>query len=222
MNITEINQLLEGYFAGTSSVEQETALKNYFSGEYDSSFKEVAPLFAVFNTQAAIKSSVEMPADLNVWAIDRLLEKYWDCTSTLEDESTLKEYFAGPDINEKHIQFADLFRVFNEEKAIVGGELKSDIGEEKPQESKSKVFSISRKWMAVAASLFLAMMVWFNVDDTTSLDVPGVDTSGLTAEEKEAYEVTVEALAFLSGKLDKSSNSIGSDIKKVGNAQIFK
>ena len=59
--------------------------------------------------------------------IDQLLEKYWECQTSLEDEALLKEYFNGADIDAKYDEVSDLFKYYAHEKTQV--ELGDDFNE---------------------------------------------------------------------------------------------
>jgi len=224
---TQVSALLDKYFEGSSTLEEEISLKEYFNGSYDAAFQEYADLFQLLKTESSVSTSYELPQDLEYAVINGLLEKYWDCNSSLEDEAYLKEYFNGNAVHPELFMYKDLFEVFSAEAKIINGNFKKNTqsipSTTKKSSTRAKVFSLSRKWMAVAASLLIGMMFWINVDRMDNTQADGqVTLANLSVEEREAYEVTVEALAFLSGKLDKSSNSIGSDFKKMANADIFK
>ncbi len=220
---TQVSALLDKYFEGSTSIEEEISLKQYFNGAYDVAFEEYADLFRLFNSESALSTSYELPEDLEYTVINGLLQKYWDCDSSLEDEAYLKEYFNGNAVHPELSMYKDLFEVFSAEAKIVKGDLQKDSQTTTSSSTRAKVFSLSKKWMAVAASLLIGMMFWINVDRMDNTQADGqLILANLSVEEREAYEVTVEALAFLSGKLDKSSNAIGSDFKKMANADIFK
>jgi hypothetical protein len=42
--------------------------------------------------------------------IEQLLERYWECQTTLEEESILRKFFAQSDIPARLLPYADLFR----------------------------------------------------------------------------------------------------------------
>jgi hypothetical protein len=48
--------------------------------------------------------------------IGQLLEKYWNCETTLEDEQILRSYFNGPDVPDQLKDAAELFRFFEVER----------------------------------------------------------------------------------------------------------
>jgi hypothetical protein len=47
---------------------------------------------------------------------DDLLQKYWNCETSLEEEKQLREYFGGHDIPEQLKETASVFRYFEEAK----------------------------------------------------------------------------------------------------------
>lgn len=47
--------------------------------------------------------------------IDRLLEKYFEGESSLEEEKILRCYFSQKSVSEEHMQYAALFQYLNEE-----------------------------------------------------------------------------------------------------------
>lgn len=48
--------------------------------------------------------------------IDELLDKYWECQTSLDEEAILKEYFNSNNVNEKHSSVASLFQYYVDEK----------------------------------------------------------------------------------------------------------
>ncbi len=224
MNTSDIKALLEKYWACNTSIDEELQLRSYFSQS------DIAPeltvytsLFSLLRTQSNLSTSITLP-DTYVLEIHDLLDKYWDCNTDLNEEATLKAYFAGNDIDKSLVQYADLFKVLRSESELTAGNIAIERTMEisAPAVSKpSKAFSIPTKWIAVAASLLLVSVLWFNSDILTPQNDTAFAEYAVQSEE-EALEVTMEALAFLSGKLDKSSNKIKNDIKRVSNASLLK
>lgn len=50
--------------------------------------------------------------------INKILEKYFEGTSTLEEEKLLKIYFKSNKVSEEHLPYQPLFQVFGEEAAV--------------------------------------------------------------------------------------------------------
>lgn len=221
MTKKDINSLLDKYWEGSSSIEEETFLKEYFNGTVDSEFIVFKDLFKTFSHQASINSSSTFEFDsIESMSISNLLNKYWDCTSSIEEEQELRDYFAKEAIDNRFAEYQDLFKVYNAQANVKSNSTISTKFSENKTSNSTKIFALSKRWMAVAASLFLGMMIWFNADKITGMNTPFEKYA--VENEDEAVEITMEALAFLSKKLDKSSSSIKNDFKKVANANILK
>jgi len=224
MNASNIKDLLEKYWNCDSSLEDEQQLRNYFAnGDVAPEFREHADLFSVIGLESKISTNLSFPSEATL-RIHDLMDKYWDCTTDLDEEAELKAYFSSGDVDKSLANYTDLFIVLDAESKIKAGKIAIDRKMEVPVKESSntaKTFSISKKWIGVAASLLLVAALWFNTD----LIKPQSNTAFAeyaVEDEDEALEVTMEALAFLSGKLDKSTNKIKKDIKRVGNASLLK
>lgn len=224
MNASNIKELLEKYWNCDSSLEDEQQLRNYFAnGEVAPEFLEHSDLFSVIGSESKISINLSFPSEATL-RIHELMDKYWDCTTDLDEEVELKAYFSSGDVDKSLANYTDLFTVLDAERKIKAGKIAIDRKMEVPVKESSntaKTFSISKKWIGVAASLLLVAALWFNTDvikpqSNTAFAEYAVE------DEDEALEVTMEALAFLSGKLDKSTNKIKKDIKRVGNASLLK
>jgi len=224
MNTSEIKLLLEKYWNCDSTVEEEQQLKSYFSqNDIDAELSEYKDVFAVLGAQSQLSTPISFPSETTL-RIHELLEKYWDCNSELSEEAELKAYFISGNVDKSLSSYSDLFNVLHTEGNIQAGniaiERKLEVTSQESVE-KAKTFSISKKWIGIAASLLLVGALWFNTDilkpqKETAFAEYAVDS------EDEALEVTMEALAFLSGKLDKSTTKIKKDIKRVSNASLLK
>lgn len=61
MNTTEIKILLDKYYDGETSLDEEKILKSYFaSADIDESLLEHAPVFAYFKTESALKAGDDL------------------------------------------------------------------------------------------------------------------------------------------------------------------
>lgn len=85
--------------------------------------------------------------------IDKILEKYFEGETTLEEESVLRNYFRQPDIDKRHKIYAPMFNFFSEERKEVAVEKK-----------KRKIPLYA--WIAIAASL-LAIVCIKSIYDTS-------------------------------------------------------
>jgi hypothetical protein len=159
---------------------------------------------------------------MNTNNINKLLEKYWNAESSLEEEQILSQYFESDDVAKEHEQYKPLF-CFYASTSKVKLENKKEIPESKP-----KVFSISRfaGWgvIGIAASLLILVSV-----GVINLNPQGKDydqqfsfESIAITEEEEALEVTKDALAYLGVKWDNSSQIIKTNVSKMESVSILK
>lgn len=78
--------------------------------------------------------------------IDKLLEKYFEGETSLEEEKILRQYFRQPEVEERHKIYAPMFNFFS-------GERKEAAVEKKKR--KIPVYA----WVSIAASLLLLITV---------------------------------------------------------------
>ncbi len=50
--------------------------------------------------------------------LEILLNRYWSCVSTLEEEKELRDYFNNNEVSEDMLEIATLFRYYESEKKI--------------------------------------------------------------------------------------------------------
>lgn len=152
--------------------------------------------------------------------IEQLIEKYWSCETTLEEEALLKEYFEGDDIPEGLGESGLLFQYFAEEKKKQADHILSD------QEIVDKVLSLQDKseedsasdnkekethylpWIGtltkIAAVMVVGLLITFyvyreQVKEETLTTLLETDTYEDT---QKAYEETMKALNLISKHLN--------------------
>lgn len=81
--------------------------------------------------------------------INQLLERYWECQTTLEEENILRAFFSQEDIPASLLQYRDLFlyEATEPQKDVLGDDFDEKIlamiGEEKPV--KARVISLTQR-----------------------------------------------------------------------------
>lgn len=86
--------------------------------------------------------------------IDKLLDRYFEGETSLQEESILRQYFCRLDIEERHKIHTALFHFFSEERKEV------TIREKK------KKIPLHRWWAGIAAGLFLIVCIKLLYNDT--------------------------------------------------------
>jgi hypothetical protein len=155
--------------------------------------------------------------------INNLLEKYWEGETNLEEENVLKSYFQNGAIDPEHQAFAPLFAYYNDQHKI---QYSLPVADDIIRKSKNitPVFSLpsAKKWIyAIAAVFGLILASWF-LFKPSDTSVSANAYVNEIEDPEEAYRVTMEALAMVSGKLNKGTESISIGMENVNKANIFK
>lgn len=136
--------------------------------------------------------------------IDELLNRYWECETTLEEEQQLRDYFLGNHLPEHHKEAAALFRYFSEskKKSIQDSGFETRVlSETKPK--RGKAVNLFYNSMRIAAGIAVLMVAtWFirtELRKSTPQEV--VDTFD---DPQLAFEETKKALRIISQGIGKA------------------
>jgi hypothetical protein len=151
--------------------------------------------------------------------IDLLLERYWECETSVAEESELKAYFASGEVDPKHVEFAPLFGYFVAQSQI------QYSGPDRVS-TPTKVVNMNR-WLTSAAAIFLlCFAVLFTLKDSSTLsisDKPMVTNTDKEIEDpEEALRITKQALALVSQKLNKSKKTLTQNMAILDKVAILK
>jgi hypothetical protein len=158
--------------------------------------------------------------------IDELLNKYWDAETSIAEEQELKTYFSSSEVVPEHESYRPMFQWFTmeQEKGISLETALEKVNQEIDSQKTSSPVKVirMRKWgLSIAASIvmiFSAIAVWNNYADTTQQSFAYTEIE----DPDEALEVTLEALAFLTGKMNDGTGSVKEKMDKVTSKTIFK
>jgi len=155
---------------------------------------------------------------MNKSQIDNLLEKYWDAKTTLEEESILKKYFNSHDIDKSHEEYIGLFQYYkNSGTQLLTKQMTLTPELVKEYDKKNSLVVRMRpllRYAAALAFLFFAYSICVNqfskVDDEPLY--AGKYTEFTEEEDaEEALEITMEALSFLTAKINKTEKTISNN-----------
>jgi hypothetical protein len=144
--------------------------------------------------------------------IEELLQKYWNCETTLEEEKLLHEYFRGSNIPDQVKETAVLFQYFeaHKKKSLNDVAFDHSVLRKVSAPQKSKLVKLVYNSMRIAAGLIVVFLAtWFireEVRKTTPQEV--VDTYD---DPKIAFEETKKALLMIS----KSFGTAEQQAKKI-------
>ena len=141
-----------------------------------------------------------------------LLEKYWKCETSLEEERELRQFFKNENMPENLKEAADLFRYFEAQQNQTIGttfdhEVKNKITSHRP---KGKVVKLVYNTVRIAAGLIVVVVATYFVRQEVRKSYPPeiVDTY---SDPKLAFEETKKALMMISkgfGKAQRETSKI--------------
>lgn len=223
---TDIAALIEKYFEGNSSQEEEAAIKAYFNeGTVDESLKMYQPLFQHFENETANEVSADFDEQFfkkmeHQNSIQLLVDKYFEGSTTLEEEKELKNYFSTNEIDNSLEQYQPLFQYFETKKTQ---QVSKDFDKkffEKVENSGAKIVPMKRfqrRLMRVAAvaAVLLGTFILFQPTTPSGQGTVAIDWSAHEINDEQlAYEETVKALRLLSSKLNKGKNKTAKEVAK--------
>lgn len=142
-----------------------------------------------------------------------LLEKYWQCETSLEEEKELREFFKGEAIPDSMKDVTQLFRYFeNQQQQVVVGstfdeDVKKQITSNRP---KGKVVKLMYNYARIAAGLIVVVVATYFVRQEIRKSYPQ-DVVDTYSDPKLAFEETKRALMMISkgfGKAQKETSKI--------------
>ena len=144
--------------------------------------------------------------------IEQLLEKYWSCETSLEEEKQLREYFRWGDIPAQWKEASELFRYFEEQKQrpLTDQGFETDVLKKiQKDRPKGKLISLlPRNVVRIAAGLIVVVAATYFVRQEIRKSYPPEDTF---SDPKMAFEETKKALMMISkgfGKGQKEASKI--------------
>ncbi|MEO1261863.1 MAG: hypothetical protein AAFZ15_23875 [Bacteroidota bacterium] len=221
---TGMAELLEKYFAGETSIEEETRLKAYFnSGQVEESLKKHIPLFQFLDNE----KKLELSADFDEKLFDKidnletgmaeLLEKYFAGETSIEEETRLKAYFNGGQVDPALQQYQPLFQYFNQEQAV---QLSEDFDAKlfRKMDGGAKIVQMRswrRRMLRVAAAIAVMLCAYLVFQKPEPPQNHKIDWAAYEInDEQMAYEETVRALKLLSSKLNKGKKRTINEVVK--------
>lgn len=126
--------------------------------------------------------------------IDKLVEKYFEATTTVAEEKRLQEYFNQQEVAPHLEQYRPMFNYFKKAKAV-----SYEAQSEKRKSIKPKR-RFDFRWVSVAAAVVLAFGVYFGTDAYQNYQEK--------REARLAYEQTKEALSLLAANFAKGTEKV--------------
>lgn len=152
--------------------------------------------------------------------IEQLLEKYWNCDTSLEEEQYLREYFRG-DVPESMNEVAQVFRYFDkQQKQQVNSPdfdatVKKKIRQHRPEGKVVRMFS---SYGRIAAGLLVVVAATYFVRQEVRKAYPP-EIADTYSDPKLALEETKKALMMISKGFNKAQRE-ANKIKAFNEAEV--
>jgi hypothetical protein len=143
--------------------------------------------------------------------IKDLLERYWNCETTLEEEQWLRDFFNSNEVPQSLQQEAQLFQYLKQQQNVKLNDLNFEQKlKQKLQPKEGKVRSLLMTGMKLAAGISVVVASFWLVRQELNKEQPEevVDTYN---DPQKAFEETKRALQLISknfGKAQKASTNI--------------
>ena len=144
--------------------------------------------------------------------LDELLQKYWNCETSLEEEQNLREYFRSKEIPEQLKDTASLFNYFEaqKQKAVDTHFEGSVITQLRQPEKRGKMVQLLNNSMRIAAGVaVLLVAVYFVREEIRKNDTVAMEDT--YDDPKQALEETKKALMMISkgfGRAEQQAKKI--------------
>jgi hypothetical protein len=143
--------------------------------------------------------------------IDILLEKYWECETSLEEEKELKDYFTSGEVDARYSSVAPLFHYYEQEKgvgldAFFDERMLAQLEKEEPKKKVIKsgklVMLFSNIAKVAAVGLIVVTAGYFIREEMGKDEIKPFIVDTFDDPEK-AFEETKKALQLISKNFNK-------------------
>lgn len=143
--------------------------------------------------------------------LEQLLEKYWTCETSLEEEKQLRDFFTGKNIPGSMKETAELFRFFEaEKKKSVNENFEPAVTKHFHQRQGGKIISmVSFSNIArIAAGILVVVAATFFIRQEVRKSYPK-ELQDTYTDPQMAFEETKKALMMISNSFGKAQQEAG-------------
>ena len=142
--------------------------------------------------------------------IEHLIEKYWKCETSLEEENEIKEFFRNKEVSEEWKDTASLFRYyeFQKKQSVDEVDFTKKLNSLTGQEKRGKIVSMVFTGSKIAAGILVLLAATYMVRQEIRKSYPTeiVDTY---SDPELAFEETKKALMMISKGFGKAKVEAG-------------
>lgn len=219
MDIKNIELLLNKYWEAETSVEEEHTLSVYFNSDNVDPVLDYAKVyFAVPNV------SNEVIPDFTASIMSKLVDKYFEAETTVDEEAIIQQYFAQSTVAAGLSQYKPYFSLLERQKNVTfDKELSLPSTLKVVHRSASKSYNLV--WLkAVAAVFFIAIGgYWIMSNQVKPIEEKQMANANyIEVEDPElALKYTMEALALVSKKYKKGEEQLLEGMKTMNEANVL-
>jgi hypothetical protein len=143
--------------------------------------------------------------------LEQLLEKYWSCETTLQEEESLRNYFQQADVPESLRETAELFRFFEREKNKALHESFNEVVTKKIRQRQGGKIVNMMTWVQVArvaAGVMVVVVAGYFIRQEVRKSYPA-EVADTYSDPKLAFEETKKALLMISKSFGKAKKEAG-------------
>ena len=151
--------------------------------------------------------------------ISKLLERYFEGETTVEEERMLRRYFTEEPVAEEHRPFAELFRFFAAGRQEgYEGKITARTDLRAPEKKPAKTHRIRPLFWRAAAVVAIAASAWWLYPEQPA-HTSAIDWSKYEpASAEEAFQITSRALRTASAKLNYGARQAAEKVSEVQRA----
>lgn len=140
--------------------------------------------------------------------IDKLLEEYWGCNTTLAEEEALRKYFSTPGFDKKYHDTATLFHYCDIERrrqppGDFDRQLLARLKKEEPSGTQGKVINLFGNIFRVAAVVSVIATAGYFMHQEMTKEENNPYLGDTFEDPKKAFEETKKALSLISENFNK-------------------
>lgn len=227
IDVNHIKALLEKFWEAETTSSEEAEIKAYMlSGNVDEELQYAIPFFK------NIDSDSYSNEDIDTKIVTKLLDKYFEGNTSVEEEQLIKEYFLQNNVSASLRPYKSMFNAFsNEAKVTYDKELTlPQNAKVVPLRTEGKATILSMKWIKVAsAAAFIGVAGYFITTNYSAgpTTVASVNTTKAAKHiepetPEEALEVTMKALAMVSRKYKQGEQNLLDGMKTMNETNIMR
>ncbi len=219
MNIKNIELLLNKYWEAETSVDEENTLSVYFnSGNVDPSLEYANVYFVI-----PVVSEEAIP-DFTTSIMSKLVDKYFEAETTIEEEAIIQQYFAQSTVANSLCQYKQYFSLLERQKNVTFNKELS-LPSTLKVVHKSRAKSYNFVWLKAVAAIFLVAVGGYWIMNNQTKPIEEIQMANANYSEVEdpelALKYTMEALALVSKKYKKGEEQLLEGMKTMNEANVL-